>query len=200
MARTLFITVGLLLSAIGVAASDSTMVDSSQGEEIPVDTLLFEPGQVLQSFAAVTDSTNREARLIQNPTTALLKSIAVPGLGQLGNRRYLKAVLFFGLDVWMVGSAIHYGRQASDYRDLYSATDPGNISLRNDYYSLYRDRKDERNKLTWYAVLVTFFSMFDAYVDAHLSGFPRKEDDAVLSMQLVPDCNGRPVASLSLSF
>jgi len=198
--RTSFIIVVLLLSATGVAAYDSTGVDTSQGEEIPVDTLLFEPGQMLRSFAAVTDTTNREARLIQNPTTALLKSLAVPGLGQLGNRRYLKAVLFFGLDVWMIGSAIHYGRQASDFRKLYGAADPGNVTLRNEYYSLYRDRKDERNKLTWYAVIVTFFSLFDAYVDAHLSGFPRKEDDAALSIQLAPDSDGRPVASVSLSF
>ena len=198
--RTSFIIVVLLLSAAGVAADDSTMVDSARGGEIPVDTLLFEPGQMLRSFAAVTDTTNRETRLIQNPTTALLKSLAVPGLGQLGNRRYLKAVLFFGLDVWMIGSAIHYGRQASDFRELYGAADPDNVTLRNDYYSLYRDRKDERNKLTWYAVIVTFFSMFDAYVDAHLSGFPRREDDAVLRMQLAPDRDGRPVASVSLSF
>ena len=41
------------------------------------------------------------------------------------------------------------------------------ISDRNEYYDLYQDRKDERNKFTWFAVITAFVSMFDAYVDAH---------------------------------
>jgi hypothetical protein len=40
----------------------------------------------------------------------------LPGWGQLGNRRYLKAILFAGLDAWFVGAAIHYGRQAREFR------------------------------------------------------------------------------------
>ncbi len=152
-------------------SADSSTVDST----VVIDTVLFRQTGLLAGYLPVTDTTNLERRLIQNPTVALFKSALIPGWGQWGNHEYIKAVIFFGLDAWCVGAAIHYGRQASDFREKYESSTI--ISQRNDYYDLYSDRKDERNKFTWFAVIVTFVSMFDAYVDAHLSGFPRLEGE-----------------------
>jgi hypothetical protein len=100
----------------------------------------------------------------------------------------------------MIGGAIHYGQQASDFRRLFDETPRDAISLRNDYYSLYRDRQDECNKYTWFAVIVAFFSMFDAYVDAHLSGFPRQGEESDLTLQVVPTEENGVAAALSLRF
>lgn len=181
-------------------ATDSLAVDSMPADPvIPVDTVLFSPGQVLTGYRAVTDSTNRELSLGQRPMVAMLKSMVAPGWGQLGNKRYIKAFVYLGLEAWMVGASFHYNDQVSEFRRLFDATPIENTSLRNDYYTLYKDRKDERSKYTWFAVIVAFVSMFDAYVDAHLSGFPR-QDENDLTISITPTEDHGVRASLSIGF
>jgi hypothetical protein len=196
------------LSADTTEVADSTIVvpfDSLGGESLPVDTViavdtvLFSPGQTLIGYSAVTDSTNREQKLGQRPMVAMFKSMVLPGWGQYGNRRYIKAVFYLGLEAWMVGGAFHYDKQVSEFRRLFDETSIENTTLRNDYYSLYKDRKDERSKYTWFAVIVAFVSMFDAYVDAHLSGFPRL-NDGDLTISIAPTVDRGVIASLSLGF
>jgi hypothetical protein len=188
-----------LLVATVEAQPDSTPADTA----VLVDTVLYQPGTLLTPYSPVTNSENYEQHLCQNPTGALFKSMLVPGLGQLGNRRYFKAVLFFGLDTWFVGSAIHYGRQAADFWSEFESEDPATEEgrkNRNDFYSLYEDRRDERNKFTWFAVIVTFVSMFDAYVDAHLSGFPQATKSDAVSFDVQPSRDGGIAAYVSISF
>lgn len=181
-------------------ATDSLAVDTLPTETvIAVDTLLFSPGQTLTGYRPVTDSTNRELRLDQRPVVAMFKSMALPGWGQLGNKRYIKAFVYLGLEAWMVGASFHYNDQVSEFRRLFDATPIENTSLRNDYYTLYKDRKDERSKYTWFAVIVAFVSMFDAYVDAHLSGFPR-QDENDLTISITPTEDHGVRASLSIGF
>ena len=142
------ITIGLLLSVSAYAASDEANEPEAKVDTLKkTDTLLYVEEGELATTAFVTDSINYETRLRQNPTTALFKSMVGPGWGQWGNGRKVKAVIYAGLDAWMVVSAIHYGRQASDFKSAFeNSTD---ISLRREYYDLYLDRKDERNKFTY---------------------------------------------------
>lgn len=164
------------------------------------DTILYLPQDKEGSTIGVVDSTDREQNLIQNPTLGLFKSMLVPGLGQLGNKKYFKAGIAFGLDLWFVTSAIRHGRDASElHRQFEETTD---TAERNALYGSYLDSKDQRNKYTWFAVIVTFVSMFDAYADAHLSGFP---DDHVknsnkIELNLEPAGNSGVYASISYSF
>lgn len=166
------------------AAVDSTIADAS-----PTDTVLYDPGDILDRFSAVNNPTNFETRRTQPPTVALLKSMVVPGFGQVGNKRYFKAALFFGLDAWFLSSAIKYRQDARDFRSKFESVDgddDASVALRRDYYNQYQDNRDQRNKYTWFAVIVTFVSMFDAYADAHLSGFPIAQDDNVrISLQTI---------------
>ncbi len=181
---------------------DSTLVSTDSLDPvktIQIDTLLFTPGNTLVGYGAVTDSIDRESRLRQRPMAAMFKSMVLPGWGQYGNRRYVKALVYAGLEAWMVGAALHYHDQASDFHRQYEKTPVDNISLRNDYYSLYTDRKDERSKYVWFGAIIVFVSMFDAYVDAHLSGFPRDNPDG-LSFELSPTKDKGFQAVLSLSF
>jgi hypothetical protein len=192
---TRFIVIlALLTAAVSAARADSTMVDSA-GQ---IDTLLFEKTNLFAGVSPVTNPEDFETRMYQKPTVALFKSMVVPGLGQLGNRRHIKALLFAGLDAWFIGSAIHYGGQAADFRDRWAAAD--DVADKNALYSLYEDRRDERNKFTWFAVIVTFISMFDAYVDAHLSGFPQAGDGQDLSLELAPVPGQAISATLTYSF
>lgn len=180
--------------AHGLLPSD----DADSSEVIIKDTVLFEPDSSLLALSPVTSPANYERRLTMNPTVALLHSMVLPGLGQLGNRRYFKALLFAGLDAWFVSASVHFGRQASEFRDRYDAAEA--VSARNEYYSLFEDRRDKRNKYRWFAVIISFFSMFDAYVDAHLSGFPPPKNNDKLSLGLRPGRDGEVLASLTVSF
>ncbi len=175
MTRTLATLV--LVLAASQTHGDTTFVDTvaEPDSAAAIDTTIWRPGRVLVPYEDVTSPENLEQRMTQSPTLALFKSLLVPGLGQLGNRRYFKAVLFAGLDAWFIGSAVHYGRQAADFRRQFNAATA--VGNRNELYDLYLDRKDERNKFTWFAVIVTFVAMFDAYVDAHLSAFPYRRDE-----------------------
>ncbi|MEW6411992.1 MAG: DUF5683 domain-containing protein [Candidatus Zixiibacteriota bacterium] len=194
MLKYIVILLTFALAGDAVSQIDSTGTDST----VVADTLIFNDLGQLGHANPVTSPVNFEKKLTQNPTVGLFKSMVVPGWGQLGNRRYFKAILFAGLDGWFIGSAIHYGQQASDFRDKYEAAE--DRDLRNDYYDLYSDRKDERNKFTWFAVIVTFISMFDAYADAHLSGYPTKLGDGELSLDLKPLERENFVACLSYRF
>lgn len=181
------------------APLDSVGHDSVAADTAEVmDTVLFTPGGALADYSSVSDTTDRERRLIQKPMVGLFKSMVLPGWGQLGNHKYVKAVVYAGLEAWMIGGAIHYGRQASDWRQIYDDTPPELVNLRNDYHGLWRDRQDERNKYTWFAVIVAFVSMFDAYVDAHLSGFPRLDEKKGMSLQFGPA--GEEILAAAVSY
>lgn len=160
---------------------------------------MFVPSGLLDNIIPANDTVNYEHHLSQRPMTGLFKSMFVPGWGQIGNNKKLKAGIMFALDVYLVGSAIHYGRQASDFRDKYENTPDTLLSLRRDYYDLYSDRRDERNKFTWFAVILSFYSMFDAYVDAHLSGYPKKDDDKI-SFDIAPNSDNGASAVLTFRF
>jgi hypothetical protein len=167
-----FIFVSILLCCLSSAiAQDTVRVDTT----VKYDTILYVPSGFESSTIGVVDTVNYEKRLYQNPTVALFKSMFVPGLGQIGNRQYIKAGIVIGLETWFITSAVKHGRDASDFRDQFNQS--SDINERNVLYNSYLDSKDQRNKFTWFAVIVTFISMFDAYSDAHLSGFPKDEED-----------------------
>ncbi|MCM2272588.1 MAG: DUF5683 domain-containing protein [candidate division Zixibacteria bacterium] len=176
---------------------DSVEVDSTINDTAaPVrssDTIIFIP-PVFPGETSVTDTIDPETRLRQRPTTALLKSLVIPGWGQAGNGRWFKAIVFAGLQVWFVGEVAHYGRQASDFKNLYERS--ADVSQRNDYYGLYEDRRQERNKYIFFLGLATLVSVFDAYVDAHLSGAP---DAQKIGLQFSPSPDGTH-ASLTFRF
>ena len=124
----------------------------------------------------------------------------VPGLGQVGNRKYFKAAVVVGLQAWLISSAIDHGKDASDFKDKFEMS--SDTSQRLILYDNFLDSKDQRNKFTWFAVIVTFVSMFDAFADAHLSGFPKdkKPGEDKLSLNIRPlDKNGL-YASVAVSF
>lgn len=194
MLRLLAVMAVILGGLGGPAVAQTVTADSVK----VADTLMFDQTGMLDDTNPATSPVNFEKRLSQNPTVALFKSMVVPGLGQLGNKKYFKAVLYAGLDAWFVGAAIHYGRQTSDFRDLFeSATE---IDTRNELYDLYMDRKDERNKFTWFAVIITFVAAFDAYADAHLSGYPERVDEGTLGLRIEPIDPGGVMASITYDF
>ena len=183
------------IQAVDSIPTDTTLVIDSVIPEPPVDTLIFErPGEVAAA-ARVTNAVNLEEHLTQTPTLALFKSMLVPGLGQLGNRSYFKATLFAGLEAWFIASAVHYGRQANDAEILFA--EATNENIRREWHSFLENKRINRNKFAWFAGLTIFISMFDAYVDAHLSGSPVDPRNEKFAVEVVPD--KRTGARLQLS-
>jgi len=179
---------------------DSLSTDTLAAEPAPVaiDTIPFVPPVNPYLAGEVANPVDLEKHLTQNPTAALFKSMLVPGLGQLGNRRYFKAALFAGLEGWFISKAVYYGRKASDAQKFYDAqTDP---SLRYFAYTELDQKRKSRNKFIWFAGITTFVSMFDAYVDAHLSGSPTDKRNDRLGFEVSPDDEGGVKAALSYAF
>lgn len=177
---------------------DTSVVADSVGAASTVDTLLFVPDRTITRAADVVNPADLEKHLTQPPTLALFKSLLVPGLGQLGNHKYFKAVLFGGLESVFIGAAIHYDGQAHDARELYtSAVDK---STRRVWYNFYDNKRKNRNKYIWFAGLTAFVSMFDAYVDAHLSGSPADSRNDRFTLDVVPNNDGGMSAAIGFNF
>jgi len=183
-------------------ALDSAAVDTAVAPApVRVDSVLFVPNLDYSPGKRVENPVDFEKHLTQNPTAALFKSMLVPGLGQIGNRRYIKAGFFIAMETWFIASVIHFGKQAHFYRQEYEAADEDDLIARQYNYTLYEDRRDNRNKFTWFAGITIFFSMFDAYVDAHLSGSPYNDSGKDrLNLEVQPDVKGGARAVVSFSF
>ena len=117
----------------------------------------------------------------QNPTVALFKSMIVPGLGQIGNREYIKAAIVIALETTLIGTYIHYYNKTKDREDAFQSTEG---SEQTQLFNEYEDARDQRNRFGWYTGTLIFLSMFDAYVDAHLARFPKMKEG--LSVMVAP--------------
>lgn len=191
-------TIFLIAFVIATSHGETFAQGEADDSTVVIDTLLFQTAELFSDVAPVDDSVNFENRMYQKPMVALVKSMVIPGLGQFGNHKPIKAVLFAGFDAWFIASAIKYKKDANDYRELWeNETD---IDLRRSYYNAWEDKKGQRNKYTWFAVITAFISMFDAYVDAHLSGFPSIDKADDLSIELQPNREGDMLATISFSF
>ena len=182
------------LSRVDVLAQTETDEDTIK----VVDTVLYNPLELIGQDAPIDKDINYEKYLIQNPTRGLFKSMVVPGWGQYGNKKYVKGTVMFAADLYFIARAIHFGKEASNYLKLYEQS---SITIeRNDYYDSYQSKRDDRNKYLWYAIIVSFESMFDAYVDAHLSGAPSAENDRRISFDIDHSVDKGAGLYLSYSF
>lgn len=110
-------------------------------------------GFTLQPETMVEDSA--QIRRAKNPTSAMLRSLAFPGWGQLYNGKWFKAGLVFVAETGLVINALYWDYQAQ------KATS----SWDRDFY------RDNRNLSFWWLAAAVLLSIGDAYVDAHLSTF-----------------------------
>jgi hypothetical protein len=177
---------------------DTAVVVDSVAAPTSVDTLLFVPDRTISRAADVANPADLEKHLTQPPTLALFKSLLVPGLGQLGNHKYFKAALFGGLESVFIVAAIHYEQQAHDARELYTAAVDQNT--RRVWYYFFDNKRKNRNKYIWFAGLTVFVSMFDAYVDAHLSGSPADSRNDRFTLDVLPNDGGGISAAIGYNF
>ena len=124
------------------------------------------------TYAQVPDTTaTKPLSKRKSPTGALLRSLVVPGWGQMYNGKYLKAVVYAGAQLSFLYGAHVQNDRYHHYRDL------GNEDFANFY-------ENDRNRLLWWLFGITLLSMGDAYVDASLSQFDVSDD---MSAIIAPD-------------
>lgn len=151
--------------------------------------LLFSATATAQSDSLIVKESGLQARAEKprrSPMGALLRSVAVPGWGQFYNHKYIKSGIVFGAETFFIVKSVQWWSKAEDqYKKAQSAQ-----SGRE--FNIYLDYRDRRNDFLWLTGLAVFLSMFDAYVDAHLSGF---------DVDLTPDFQDKsPSAMLRLSY
>ncbi|HDR05338.1 MAG TPA: hypothetical protein ENN84_08870 [Candidatus Marinimicrobia bacterium] len=112
-----------------------------------------------------------ETEIVQekNPRTALFLGLTLPGSGQLYNGKWLKAAVYVSYDGYIA-------YKANDYHRLYKSY-PFQIGFR-----------DERNRYYWLLAAGWLAGAIDAYVDAHLSAFPKD------SFSIIPENNGMKIS------
>lgn len=120
-----------------------------------------------------------------SPTKATLYSVALPGLGQIYNKKYWKLPIIYGLGGFFVYNISSSHSQYTSFRDALNtrqeafALDPTSINT-DEYANLLSDselrtRKDfykkKRDMNVIYSLLLYTANILDAAVDAHLMHF-----------------------------
>jgi len=127
-------------------------------------------GFLLAQQGSVEDSTATQPLKTKNPTGALLRSLALPGWGQLYNEQYIKSALVLAAEGLLVAGAIVEHQRAEDDHAVYEDLSRSD-AVREAAWLRYSRRVDKRNAYLWYYAGFKFLSLIDAYVDAHLYHF-----------------------------
>lgn len=145
----------LLLPAELSFAQENTVPPDKLIIAVPADTAQ-NPVPAGQDTSAV--SAPDTAANIHSPKGAMLRSLALPGWGQIYNRHYIKAAVIGGGEIGLLISILVQHDRFKDARK-------NGFSEAADFY------KNDRNRLTWYLGFSILYSMADAYVDGHLYEF-----------------------------
>ena len=162
----------------------------------------------LTDSAATTDIAEGDNRIRSNfrpnPAKATWLAIAIPGGGQIYNRKYWKLPIVYGGFVGCMYAYNWNNQMYSDYRQAFldiMDADPNSKSYEtffpsgydfqsNEEYlkELFKKRKNRyrrwRDLSVFSCVGVYLVSIVDAYVDAHLSSFDISED---INLSIHPD-------------
>jgi len=141
------------------------------------------------AFCQYPDSTN--IRKV-NPTGALFRSVFVPGWGQFYNKKYVKAALIAGIEIYLMNEVYTHWHKASLHKKHFTSAFDYPI-YQAEEFARYEKELDRRGNASWFLAATIFLSMFDAYVDAQLSDFDQKDkafdvyigpgrDDAVVAV------------------
>lgn len=175
-----------------------------QDLEAPVDTARL----ALQSDSVLSKSkpTKVRKKWLPESNSSIWLSLAIPGAGQIYNRKYWKLPIIYGGFVGCAYALTWNGKMYKDYSQAYQdimSDNPNSDSYMNflspsitkdrvqdrlSYYQeLFRKRKDlyrrQRDLSIFCFIGVYLLSVIDAYVDAELSNFDISTD---LSMTLEP--------------
>ncbi len=106
------------------------------------------------------------------PRWVMLRSLAVPGWGQLHNGSWLKAAVLGGGEIWIVAGLVDDDRRMRQLKveaDL--AKSEGDSERSNQLIDAYNSRLDRFVARQWWLGGLLMYALMDAYVDAHFRDF-----------------------------
>jgi len=157
------------LVLIALCSSGSYAQQDSVWRAIPDDSIKVVSSNELMTFGTTEHS----------PKTALLRSLALPGLGQAYNKKYWKIPIIYAALGTSVYFIVDNNRQYNEYKDAYIIRNDGDSTTTDDYpqytndnlitlIDYYRRNRDLSVVLTAGIYLI---NVLDAMVDAHLYEF-----------------------------
>lgn len=106
------------------------------------------------------------------PRWVMLRSLVLPGWGQIHNRAWLKAVVLGGGELWIVGGLLNDDRRM---RQLMGEADVARANGDSDGYNsavdAYNVRLERFVSRQWLLGGLLGYALMDAYVDAHFRDF-----------------------------
>jgi hypothetical protein len=106
------------------------------------------------------------------PRWVMLRSLVLPGWGQVHNHAWLKAGAVAGTQAWLITSLIHDKRTLDDLkREVDAAGAAGDDLLQQDLVDRYNTRLSSYQSRQWLLGGVVVFALLDAYIDAHFRNF-----------------------------
>lgn len=189
---------------------DSIRFEFQEDNTILVDTLnhgtlLISHGDSVVAGMAKTEGDNaiQKQKWIPDPKKALWLAIAIPGGGQIYNRKYWKLPLIYGGFIGCFYAISWNNTMYHDYAQAYIDITDSNPDTKSFYnflpptydvnanlerlQNLFKKKKDYyrryRDLSIFCAIGVYALSVIDAYVDAELSSFDISRD---LSMKIKP--------------
>ena len=208
-----------------IAQRPHTMTDSTALQAISNDTLGIRPAMAAMPDRELMDSTyrditaaiavpdsmqpgttakRREIRIRKpDPETATWIALAIPGGGQIYNRKFWKLPIVYGGFVGCMYAYNWNGQMYKDYRQAYldiMDSDPNTDSFKDffrpgydfeankeylkDVFKKRKDRYRRWRDLSIFSFIGVYaLSVIDAYVDAQLSNFDISED---INMSIEP--------------
>jgi hypothetical protein len=146
-------------------------------------------GQSARPDTTLPASTKDTIQPIQkSPTTAILYSLAFPGLGQVYVESWWKAPIMAGAAGFFMYQIISYHTQYTDKANAYDAAIQSGKSPNDPTVDLLRRQREfynnNRDLSALYLLAVYGIAAVDAYVGAHLFSFDVSDK---LSLRLQPD-------------
>ena len=122
----------------------------------------------------------------KSPKGAMIRSAIIPGWGQVYNKKYVKALVYLGGEMYFASRYISLDDK------IKKLVDDGEDEL------TIEDKEHERNGWLWLLGAGYLLALGDAFVDAHLYGL---YDDTKLSVGLrTDDRSGSLQMQLNLTF
>lgn len=129
------------------------------------------------------ESEKSEDKELPKPGKVLLRSAIIPGWGQFANKKYLKAFGFFGVHAY-------FTYRFFEEQEQVKLTDDPELKENLEY---------QRNTWAWRYLAAYLLNLTDAYVDAHLAGFPEDTGDDNVDVSFAPARRGL-MMNVSISF
>ena len=205
----IFLLFFLPFSFVSAQTQDST--DAVQNNTIPdtdvTNEIVDDNNVIFEAENIVTDTASNNKTKIHSPKKAAWMSAAVPGLGQIYNKKYWKLPIVYGI---LGGLGFGTGWHADKfvkYRDEYryrlnnndARKSQDTILLEKSTESLKADKNMYQQRMEIFIIVTAvayLFNILDAAVDAHLMNFNVSND---LSLHIVPSIrlNTNPLASVN---